>query len=336
MFKWYKRADICLAFLFDVPFNPDHMGPSDNLALITPQPEFSTSRWFTRGWTLQELIAPGSVVFLDATWNVIGTKYSLARRIQEITHIRHEVLAGDYMVLSLATIAEKMSWASKRETTRLEDMAYCLMGLFDVYMPPLYGEGTRAFTRLQEEILRNSSDLSIFAWSIPGRTMRGGDLSHNVRVSTWCAGFLADSPRAFAGCHDFSWFRPVYQSYRSTLRPLKMSSDGIHFTALCKAVRDGSTLIVLGCDEREEPGTLIAVRGLVWEGTTCGRVGDSVEFLSSGDSGLEWKEVCVSKTLKTRVFNSVPMKPGTNEWPAIRVLSEKRRNAINMHRTASI
>jgi len=232
-----------------------------------------------------------------------------------------------------------MSWASKRETTRLEDMAYCLMGLFDVHMPPLYGEGTRAFTRLQEEILRNSSDLSIFAWSIPGRTMRGGDLSHNVRLSTWCAGFLADSPRAFAGCHDFPWFRPVDrpvdQSYRSTLTPLTMSSDGIHFTALCRAVGDGSTLIVLGCYEREERGTLIAVRGLVWEGTTYGRVGDSVEFLSSDDSGLEWKEVCVSKTLKTRVFASVYMKPGTNEWPAIRVLSEKRRNAINMHRTTS-
>ncbi|KAH8665740.1 heterokaryon incompatibility protein-domain-containing protein [Tricladium varicosporioides] len=146
MFRWYQEAEKCYAYLADVP----HHSSNQNSSVI--RPEFLHSRWFTRGWTLQELIAPLSVIFLDNEWQEIGTKPDLQEEISEITGIPGDFLLGDD--LRHASIAQRMSWASKRETTRIEDLAYCLMGLFGIYMPMLYGEGERAFIRLQEEILR--------------------------------------------------------------------------------------------------------------------------------------------------------------------------------------
>ena len=144
MYRWYQESGVCYAYLADVPPNA-----------------FSKSRWFTRGWTLQELIAPSTVIFLDQKWQEIGTKSSLQRVISEITGIPTDILLGGD--LEDASIAQRMSWASKRETTRVEDAAYCLMGIFSIHMPMLYGEGERAFIRLQEEIMRVSDDHSLFA-----------------------------------------------------------------------------------------------------------------------------------------------------------------------------
>lgn len=108
-------------------------------------------RW-TRGWTLQELIAPPSVEFFDSTKQKLGTKSSLESRITQVSGIPAKALRGT--VMSEFTISERMAWAAKRNTTRPEDGAYCLFGIFDVYMPTIYGEGGHAFTRLNEEIER--------------------------------------------------------------------------------------------------------------------------------------------------------------------------------------
>jgi hypothetical protein len=120
---------------------------------------------FSRGWTLQELIAPGSgsTFFFDEEWNYVGSKQSLCSQLSLITGISAGVLSHTE-ALSSIRVAHKMSWAAKRETTRIEDMAYCLLGLFDINMPLLYGEESKAFRRLQEEIIRTRPDLSIFAW----------------------------------------------------------------------------------------------------------------------------------------------------------------------------
>lgn len=144
MYKWYQKAQICYAYLSDV-----EAGRHDE--------QFSKSKWFTRGWTLQELLAPSHVVFYDSTWNEIGTKSYLKDEITLITGI------SSLFDIDKACVAEKMSWASRRETTRVEDIAYCLMGLFGVHMTPLYGEGHNSFIRLQLEILSRSDDESIFA-----------------------------------------------------------------------------------------------------------------------------------------------------------------------------
>jgi hypothetical protein len=96
-------------------------------------------------------------------WTEIGTKLSLQNEITEIIGINTQILCGTAPVDS-ACVAQRMSWAARRETTRVEDMAYSLMGLFEVNMPMLYGEGNKAFERLQLEIIKNSNDQSIFAW----------------------------------------------------------------------------------------------------------------------------------------------------------------------------
>jgi hypothetical protein len=117
---------------------------------------FPESKWFTRGWTLQELIAPSKVIFYSREWKYLGTKSELARELTDITGIDGRVLKGDHP--SVCSIADRMSWVSKRGTTREEDIAYSLLGIFNINMPLLYGKRGKAFIRLQEEIMKASDD----------------------------------------------------------------------------------------------------------------------------------------------------------------------------------
>ncbi|KAK7755159.1 hypothetical protein SLS62_002974 [Diatrype stigma] len=174
MWNWYRHSEVCYAYLADVSAGDDY--------------SFRRSRWFLRGWTLQELIAPEIVNFYDKNWDYIGSRYSQASQIVEITGIREHVLRRHTHGLSLnleahlcckecrvttnfddilksTSVATKMSWAKRRETTRIEDQSYCLLGLFGVYMPLLYGEGNRAWLRLLEEIIKCTGDQSILAFS---------------------------------------------------------------------------------------------------------------------------------------------------------------------------
>ena len=157
MFRWYQDSKICYAYLSDV----DIAGKD----LDTLNDEFAQSKWFTRGWTLQELIAPRTLVFFDREWKFTWSRYEFRDVIEEVTGVAGYQYASP-LSHKWATIAERMSWASRRETTREEDTAYCLMGLFGVNMPLLYGEGgEEAFYRLQLEILKRSDDESIFFWN---------------------------------------------------------------------------------------------------------------------------------------------------------------------------
>jgi hypothetical protein len=175
MFCWYRNAQTCYAYLADVPPDQDPRA-EDSL--------FRRSRWFTRGWTLQELIAPADVHFYARDWTSLGPKSWLFGVIAETTGIGATYLCGGD--LRVASIAKRMSWASKRTTTRKEDIAYCLLGIFGVNMPMLYGEGEKAFIRLQEEIIKESDDQSLFAWGL--------DLPSINKPS----GILAESPAYFA------------------------------------------------------------------------------------------------------------------------------------------
>lgn len=119
------------------------------------------SRWFTRGWTLQELIAPRSLRLYSKEWALLGMKSQpwMIDALSDITGVPKQVLqTGD---ASGCCVAQRMGWASKRRTTRIEDRAYCLLGLFDVNMPLLYGERENAFARLRKEIMETSDDDSI-------------------------------------------------------------------------------------------------------------------------------------------------------------------------------
>lgn len=169
MFKWYKDAAVCYVYLDDVSTSVDDAQSRDALYL---------SRWFTRGWTLQELLAPKEVLFYSKDWECLGTKYSLRPHLARITNIHTSALSNTDM--RDFSVAQRFSWASQRVTTRPEDRAYCLMGIVGVHMPLLYGEGgERAFVRLQEEIFKSSDDHSMFAWS-PHRSVQDGFLSLSI------------------------------------------------------------------------------------------------------------------------------------------------------------
>ncbi|PHH93032.1 hypothetical protein CDD83_2142 [Cordyceps sp. RAO-2017] len=228
MYRWYYKAERCYAHLADVPFKAT----------------FENSEWFTRGWTLQELIAPSKVFFLDENWADLGTKESLQIVVSGRTGIPLDILSGD-RDLETASIAQKMSWAAERQTTRVEDRAYCLMGIFGINMPLLYGEGERAFIRLQEEVMKISDDHSLFAWQ-----------SSDTR-----GGLLATSPAAFLRSRNIVPFNP----FATASSPFTVSSRGVYLELrfIGRGPR-GLGMAILHCKERggEDMPLAIYVRDL--------------------------------------------------------------------------
>lgn len=154
MYAWYKKAVLCYVYLSDVLLTGDFW-KSERV-----QSEFRGSAWFTRGWTLQELLAPARVDFFDCNWKYIGAKElynhgDLEALISDITGINTKDL---FNYPTSQCVAKKLSWVSMRETTRAKDMAYCMLGLCGISMPLLYGEGDKAFWRLQLEIIKQSDN----------------------------------------------------------------------------------------------------------------------------------------------------------------------------------
>lgn len=205
MFSWYQQADACYAYLFDCKYK-DVAGLTDPRRKSEGIGALRASKWFTRGFTLQELIAPTTVVFLSAEWKEFGTKRELCMQIRDITNIHEDVLV-DPAQIDKYCVAQRLSWAATRVTTRPEDQAYGLMGLLDVNMPLLYGEGgENAFIRLQLEILKKFNDQSILAWRREADEMLGA----NINTS----GVLASSVSNFGWCHGIK-HRPR-DMFRST------------------------------------------------------------------------------------------------------------------------
>jgi len=188
MYLWYENAQVCYAYLHDV-LDSSFPVTRNNERYPNGWPE-----WFSRGWTLQEMIAPSNVQFFNKEWRAIGSKWTLAGTLEEITGVPERILT-DGLSGDRPCIAQIMSWAANRTTTRVEDRAYSLMGLLDVNMPMLYGEGKKAFHRLQLEVIRMSNDQSIFAWSWDGEGVRTGNI-------------LADDPSAFRCCSKMKLMDP--------------------------------------------------------------------------------------------------------------------------------
>lgn len=217
MFAWYRDAQICYVFMKDVVVPGEDGNP---MPLCTPGEEpppppgglakyladptvrraFKSSAWFTRGWTLQELLAPAKVLFFSYEWLPLATKETEGMLISDITDIDRTYIKRPEDV-STASIARRMSWMAKRRTTRIEDTAYCLLGLFGIHMALLYGEGHRAFLRLQEEIIRVSNDQTIFCWQA---NKMGGQPPPSLANSE-------DMPAAPAGVRRVAPEKPVKQ-----------------------------------------------------------------------------------------------------------------------------
>ncbi|KAL4072768.1 heterokaryon incompatibility protein-domain-containing protein [Scleroderma yunnanense] len=184
MYRWYKNSQVCYAYLHDVPGSSF---PTTSDKRTYPNSN-GWPEWFSRGWTLQEMIAPSNVQFFNNDWQPIGDKKTLAKTLSHMTRVPQHILTGG-LSSDRPCVAQIMSWAADRMTTRVEDRAYSLLGLLDVNMPMLYGEGKKAFHRLQLEIIRMSNDQSIFAWGSTRGILRSGSI-------------LADDPSSFRDCDN--------------------------------------------------------------------------------------------------------------------------------------
>lgn len=161
MFGWYRQSEVCYVYLNDFMLDTADAPSREQF-----DAEFRKCRWFTRGWCLQELLAPGKLRFFNQKWQEIGTKSKLRQLISDITGVPETVLlVPPRKDIQEFPIAARISWIAKRHTTRIEDMSYSLLGILNVNMPMLYGEGQKAFLRLQEEIIKRYNDLSVFAWN---------------------------------------------------------------------------------------------------------------------------------------------------------------------------
>ncbi|KAI1283360.1 heterokaryon incompatibility protein-domain-containing protein [Xylaria sp. FL0933] len=197
MFAFYANSDRCYVYLEDF-LGPDTSRDAKNIKHAgSGEPSemqgLQRCRWFTRGWTLQELLAPTVVIFFDSKWRKVGErKNGLFRdQLSRITGTDTRHLENRQNIFT-ASIAERMSWAARRQTTREEDIAYCMLGIFGINMPLLYGEGSRAFLRLQEEIIRTSNDQTIFCWDHP----------KGAHSNAWDS-VLAPAPNVFAESGNF-------------------------------------------------------------------------------------------------------------------------------------
>ncbi|OBT66967.1 hypothetical protein VE03_04219 [Pseudogymnoascus sp. 23342-1-I1] len=186
MFSWYRNATRCYAYLSDVSISQaESGGMSKHPPVNLWESAFRRSRWFTRGWTLQELLAPESVEFFSREGIRLGDKTSLMIVIYEITGIPGGALQGD--ALGKFSVEERLSWAANRQTKRREDKAYCLLGIFNVFMPLLYGEEDYALQRLQQEIDKKHTDnatLDHFLSMLPVATEASFNSLHNQHEPT--------------------------------------------------------------------------------------------------------------------------------------------------------
>ncbi|KAK5747422.1 hypothetical protein LTR17_000063 [Elasticomyces elasticus] len=268
MFRWYNAARICYVLLSD--FGWPNYQAATSTGVITSKQKLQLARtnflvcvatlkrcrWFSRGWCLQELIAPEDVRFYNKDWVLFSTRHELADQLAEVTGIdgsmldwpriyRINQLKGASVLpdsprapkgmselreaLSDFSIAQRMSWASQRQTSRLEDVAYSLLGIFDINMTLLYGEGDNAFIRLQEEIIKQSTDHSILAWEY--------STSPSRRITRrW--GLLAEHPNNFSTSNNV--LATDYHRERPAKAGFDLSNQGLRITlpVICRPEED--------------------------------------------------------------------------------------------------
>lgn len=287
MYNWYAKSVVCYAYLEDVDYSKG-------------REPIRKSRWFTRGWTLQELIAPSRVEFFDQQWMLIGKKFGLSALLSDITSVPENVLE-DPSELTFCSVARKMSWAAHRETTREEDIAYCLLGIFGVNMPLLYGEGARAFTRLQEEMIKEADDQSLFAWSLlEPHSMQNEDyfLNHH-------AGVLAIHPVDFAMSKNIVPFPS-----KTGRQPYSMTNKGLRIELPLSKVIDGSKIYWIAMLDCHYEDDFSGVIGLSLESTQ-----KSFEFLRSSIRPASRYPIEHMKEaeLRTIFISKRPLKAGSSK-----------------------
>ena len=261
MYRWYQNAKVCYAYLHDVPSSsfPTERD-NENHYDFDGWPE-----WFSRGWTLQELIAPSNVQFLNRTWQNIGDKRTLAPTLRNITGIPEHILIHG-LHGNRPCVAQIISWVAHRTTTRVEDRAYSLLGLLDVNMPMLYGEGKKAFRRLQLEIIRASNDQSIFAWDRWTNEPPGSVLADDPSFFQFCGGMELMGHDEFIQSLKEDVPEEERDSIEDRLGSFPVTNRGIQIWLLLSPYRGSRTLFDAQLPCRQYPrGPPVAITLVLWE-----------------------------------------------------------------------
>ncbi|KAH7021398.1 heterokaryon incompatibility protein-domain-containing protein, partial [Microdochium trichocladiopsis] len=220
MFRWYENSAFCFVYLPDVPWSRN---------IFEDTSAFGNSRWHTRGWTLQELLAPRKLIFFASNWKklfawgnslrhpgqvLFHTDERYTNLLRQITGIEPHASGWED-----ARIATKLSWISRRETTRVEDIAYCLLGVLGVQMPLLYGEGDYAFQRLLINVMERDNSYDIFL------------AGYNLLLSKWERGrdyLLPRTPAMYGGCSNLS---RIGKKAASRSKHYSVTNAGLHIEA---------------------------------------------------------------------------------------------------------
>lgn len=239
MFKWYRKSLRCYVYLSDAS-NVSSRSSSDEIMTAIQE-----CRWFQRAWTLQELLAPFTVHFYSSSWAFIGTKATLRTIICQCSKIDETAL---YLWKPRKfCVSQIMQWAETRESTRIEDHAYSLMGLFEINMPIIYGEGLKAFQRLQEHILKQSTDHTLLAHF------------HTNCIAPSAKLFWASEPIAYQEYVEKA--EMVHADFSCSITPqgVKLWAHIIKQHTKAYHGKDGNHLAVLRCSPRDQPSKLYAL-----------------------------------------------------------------------------
>lgn len=276
MFRYYQEAEVCYTYLSDVA-SAKITTPISHLNRKSQGYDFYQSAWFTRGWTLQELIAPKNLRFYNKEWDFLGTKADLKDAIRNITKIPEKILLGGD--LTNEPVSRKMSWVSSRQTTVPEDIAYCLLGLFRVNIPLLYGEGKEnAFLRLQEAILKSSDDDSIFLWRATEEEA--------INEPFW--GLLAKSPMYFSRSPDIP--APCTMTM-TTNTPATLTGRGLNVEFLMALVQidiSASIFSAVILADRGKRAYGVLLQKLSYSGTHFARVGADILLEISREMKIDY------------------------------------------------
>ena len=274
MYRWCANSKRCYAYLHDV--NKDHPFIETSI---------NNSKWFLCSWTLQPSIACRDMEFVDCNWTKIRNKANMAPALSSITGIPEQALTdglpGPYNPCR-PSVAQIMSWASKRETRRVEDQAYSLLGLFGVHLSVRYGEEEIAFQRLQEAIIKEyNNDHTIFAWF------------DGVRPGS----VLANNPSCFLGSSDVIRLDP----------PVAFSS-GFPATAITQSKVHERFQVAKGCIELWPPVILNGSGNGVQAKLACRRTGSrdlialNLSVFLDGYDGVFVRDVDSNVLFKKPVF----------------------------------
>lgn len=316
MWTWYAGCKECYAHLADVEAGTEAVDSSGNSGepSFLQREAFKASNYFNRAWTLQELLAPKKLMFYSEDWQEIGDRTQWTSVITEATGIHQKALDGQVSSLNDFSIAQRMSWAWNRKSTRPEDIAYSLFGIFDVNMPLLYGEGQKkAFWRLQEAIMKESVDQSLFTWE-PEIPNRATPIDAEEERTIELVGPLAHHPRLFRNAGNIHWHR-----VRGRPASSMTGTTGLRLTVPIMQVPNSEDVIALldcyqipgdGGDDNQGArlGIYVKEKDIHDEGDQF----DRISGLLAKDTDNSWERskhtirtICLSKDIVTPNLNFV-------------------------------